>query len=339
MQYLYIVIYWCIGMGIKKVKNGWVVDIQAGGRKGKRKRKTFPTKGEAMRYEAYVITKSTKEQEWNSPAPDKRSLSELANEWFEQHGQHLEDAEHRISVINRMITDMGNPKATEMTGKEYTEYRNRRIKSGIKPSTCNHERAYLNAIFSELGKLGIWHGGNPMRTVRPLKVQEKELCFLSQSQIKTLLEALTDYPDTRMIAEVCLSTGTRWSEAETLKGEQVHSGKIHLHKTKSGKNRSIPISDDLARRIKTKETGKLFGKNCYDQFRRVMRKTGIELPDGQLTHVLRHTFASHFVMNGGHILTLKSILGHSSLAMTMRYAHLDPSHLNDAVRLNPLANV
>lgn len=57
----------------------------------------------------------------------------------------------------------------------------------------------------------------------------------------------------------------------------------------------------------------------------------------QAAHVLRHTFASHFVMNGGNILTLQKILGHSSLVMTMRYAHLSPDHLSDAVRFNPLA--
>ncbi|MFQ1065102.1 tyrosine-type recombinase/integrase [Bordetella trematum] len=55
-----------------------------------------------------------------------------------------------------------------------------------------------------------------------------------------------------------------------------------------------------------------------------------------MTHVLRHTFASHFMMNGGNILTLQRILGHSTLTMTMRYAHLAPDHLQEARRLNPL---
>jgi len=48
------------------------------------------------------------------------------------------------------------------------------------------------------------------------------------------------------------------------------------------------------------------------------------------------TFASRFVMNGGNILTLQKILGHTSLAMTMRYAHLAPDHLQDAVRFGPV---
>ncbi len=48
---------------------------------------------------------------------------------------------------------------------------------------------------------------------------------------------------------------------------------------------------------------------------------------------------SHFAMNGGNILTLQRILGHASINMTMRYAHLSPDHLQDAVRLNPLSTV
>ncbi|HBP5354615.1 TPA: integrase, partial [Pseudomonas aeruginosa] len=53
-------------------------------------------------------------------------------------------------------------------------------------------------------------------------------------------------------------------------------------------------------------------------------------------HALRHTFASHFMMNGGNILTLQKILGHSTLTMTMRYAHPSPDHLQDAVKYGPL---
>jgi site-specific recombinase XerD len=56
-----------------------------------------------------------------------------------------------------------------------------------------------------------------------------------------------------------------------------------------------------------------------------------------MTHVLRHTFASHFVMKGGNILTLQRLLGHRDLKTTMRYAHFSPDHLLEAVRLNPLA--
>ncbi len=67
-----------------------------------------------------------------------------------------------------------------------------------------------------------------------------------------------------------------------------------------------------------------------------MQRAGIETPAGQLTHVLLHTFASHFMMNGGNILVLQRILGHTDIKVTMRYAHFAPDHLSEAMLLNPL---
>lgn len=61
-----------------------------------------------------------------------------------------------------------------------------------------------------------------------------------------------------------------------------------------------------------------------------MQRAGIENPAGQLTHVLRHAFDSHFMMNGGNILVLQRILGHADIKVTMRYAHFAPEHLDDA---------
>ncbi len=56
-------------------------------------------------------------------------------------------------------------------------------------------------------------------------------------------------------------------------------------------------------------------------------------------HVLRHTFASHFMMRGGNILVLQRILGHTDIKVTMRYAHFAPEHLTEALKFNPLVNL
>lgn len=77
--------------------------------------------------------------------------------------------------------------------------------------------------------------------------------------------------------------------------------------------------------------------NSINAFGRALKAAKIELPKGQAAHVLRHSFASHFVMNGGDILTLQKVLGHSTINMTMRYSHLSEDHLSDALRRNPLA--
>lgn len=79
-------------------------------------------------------------------------------------------------------------------------------------------------------------------------------------------------------------------------------------------------------------------EHCYYAFRSALGRTKIALPDGQLSHVLRHTFASHFMMNGGNILVLQRILGHIDIKMTMRYSHFAPDHLEDVLNFNPLTN-
>lgn len=98
--------------------------------------------------------------------------------------------------------------------------------------------------------------------------------------------------------------------------------------------RSVPISKELYEET-PKKRGRLFTP-CRKKFERTFTKAGIELPTGQCTHVLRHTFASHFMMNGGNILVLIEILGHSDINMTMIYAHFAPTHLEDAVLKKPL---
>ena len=55
--------------------------------------------------------------------------------------------------------------------------------------------------------------------------------------------------------------------------------------------------------------------SCITSFRRALERTAIQLPQGQASHALRHSFARHFMMNGRNILTLQKILGHPTLAM------------------------
>ena len=71
--------------------------------------------------------------------------------------------------------------------------------------------------------------------------------------------------------------------------------------------------------------------HTYASIHRLIRRCFPNLPKGQSTHVLRHTFASHFMMNGGNILVLQRILGHSDIKITMKYSHFAPEYLDDVL--------
>lgn len=326
---------------------GWLVDIQPAGRGGKRFRKTLPTKAEALAWETWIKSQVQQSPEWKPARRDERRLSDLVELWHKHHGIHLRAGKNTHSRLKLLCNALGNPYADQLKPDAFAEYRAKRLKDGITANALNREHAYLRAVFNELKRLGLWKGENPLAKVRQFKVSERELSFLTLQQIETLLKTLAAGRciDAWLIAQICLATGARWSEAEGLRPAQVRDGAIHFTGTKSGKNRSVPVEEDLVTLLDdhlkqrygdAKEAAARYFVYSYTAFREAINQCGITLPKGQLTHVLRHTFASHFIMGGGNILVLQRILGHSSLTMTMRYAHLAPEHLQEAKALNPL---
>jgi integrase len=109
--------------------------------------------------------------------------------------------------------------------------------------------------------------------------------------------------------------------------------------TKNGEKREILINQNLRDTLKklpgridspyvfTDKEGKRFG-DVKRSFKTALRKSGIK--DFRF-HDMRHTLVSHLVMAGVDITTVKELLGHKTLTMTLRYAYLAPSHKVKAV--------
>lgn len=327
-------------MGIEQTPSGrWRVDVEP--IRGKRFRKTLKTKAEAIRFEATCRASCITTPDWSPKPKDRRKLSELCERYHALHGHTLADSPALKRLLAKLAIDLGDPVAVTFTGDVFCEFRRRSLEAGAHGKSLNNRLGYLKALFNELYRLDDIDYPNPLANVRPLRLQERPLSFLAAPQIVEILEAL-DARDTTpgigLVARVCLATGARWGEAQALTPDRVRGGVVTFANTKSRRTRSIPIDKGLeSLLLKHFKRHGLFS-NCMLTFSRVLATTSIKLPTGQATHVLRHTFASHFVMNGGNILTLQKILGHSSLAMTMRYAHLSPDHLQDALTLNPLCD-
>lgn len=270
---------------------------------------------------------------------DTRCLDELITLWYRLHGKTLSDHVRLRKKLYWISEQLGNPVASDLTSEDFAKYRERRSLE-VTTTTINREHAYLRAMFNELDRLGVVTFKNPLTKMRQFKEREKELRFLDHDEISRLLEVCKTFSNKSLIhiVRVCLATGARWGEAESLKPSQIKNNKITFLNTKSSRNRTVPINQHLFDELKAIEpvkANRMF-LSSLSTFRKAVERADIDLPKGQMTHVLRHTFASHYVMNGGNIVKLRDVLGHSEITTTMRYAHLAPDHLEETLLLNPL---
>jgi integrase len=143
---------------------------------------------------------------------------------------------------------------------------------------------------------------------------------------------------------MALHTGMRRGEIFNLKWEDVdfRTRLLRVRNSKSGEPRQIPLDETLVDTLKDLPSrfakGYVFpspqtGGRLTDvkkQFATTVSKAKLE---NFRFHDLRHTFASHLVMNGVDLVTVATLLGHSSTRMTERYSHLSPAHQTRAVKV------
>jgi len=235
---------------------------------------------------------------------------------------------------------LNDPIAQKFDVSLFSKYRQDRLQAGINVATLNRELSTLKALYRELKRLAVIDYECPFADVRKFKEKQTELRYLTKDEITRLFDSVKLSKNTSLfyVVSISLATGARWSEAEGLKLEHVRNKGFYFPDTKNGHFRFVPVDvgifDSVYRYLCVN-----FLASCYGAFRSAFKRAELSCPPGQLAHVLRHTFASHFIMNGGNIRTLQQLLGHSSLNVTMRYAHLSPNFLESARAYNPLAGM
>ncbi len=212
----------------------------------------------------------------------------------------------------------------------------------LKPATLNRYRALLSLTYSiamRNGKVA----SNPARLVRLRKENNARVRFLSDQEETTLRAKIQEvYAEGEAEFDLALNTGMRRGEQYRLRWQDVNlqTGILTIPRSKHGEKRHVPVNS--AARV---ALGKLWerrsapgyvcpgveaerSRDWRRWFERAVRRARIE---NFRWHDLRHTFASRLVMAGVDLRSVQELLGHKTINMTVRYSHLAPRHLQEAV--------
>lgn len=223
-------------------------------------------------------------------------------------------------------------------------------KAGAKPKTINNRLTVLRRMLTVAVE---WGRCAAAPKVSLMKKEPQKHRFLDFDESKRLIAAVTPLDWWRTMVLVGLRTGLRRGELLALRWEDVDlaGSLLNVQRSvwkgqekapKSGKARKVPLSVDAREALRLLPSRFLKGYVFGDGKTRLT--TG-ELQSPMITaskraelarvgwHVLRHTFASQLVMKGVSLRVVQEWMGHSTITMTERYAHLAPGFSSDAVSM------
>lgn len=216
--------------------------------------------------------------------------------------------------------------ASGLTNGALMDYRAKRRGEGVKAHTVNREFAYLRAAYEHCAR---FHG-QPLPKIdwKGLKAKEPpgRIRFLSSEEYAVLMERA--HESIRPIILCAVTTGLRKDNILTLDWKQVKLVErvIQIKRTKAGRAHSVKIGAALMAALSRTEPDKRRGKvfNLTNFRRRWMAAVKDAKLEDFRFHDLRHTFASWARIDGADLADLREALDHSTLAMTVRYAHIQP---------------
>ncbi len=219
------------------------------------------------------------------------------------------------------------------------------MRAGKSASHIRHALILVSVVWNLAAEMGVVSGENPVRNIKKPKRDDQRDRFLSKDEAARLLAALKEVSvDTHDVAVLSLFSGLRVGECLALTWADVNfeDGLIFVKDTKNKHNRHAYITAEIQemlmrRRADNPKSAVVFLKGQPDTVYAIIRKLFAEtvkalgFNDGVtdsrqkvVIHTLRHTFASWLVQMGTPLYTVSKLMGHRSLKMTERYAHLAP---------------
>jgi integrase len=300
--------------------------------------------------------------------PEDRTFADLCDHWLETRGATKRSAKDDKSICKRLREFFGDDRSLREIGVEDADaYIDEH--DDLSPKTiANHITLLITMLNYAASFREPWILRVPRFKKPKIAALGRNYSYLrSQEEIDRVLRAAKVEGDAiHMLYLAALATGMRAGELAGLEWQHVNLDarlimvqRSFAGPTKSGHARPVPILDTLlsdlrewrlrhpGRFVFTNRDGGMLDKSArafQEILHRVLDRAAFPSEtkaNGRVRryvtfHGLRHTFASHWMMNGGDVFKLQQILGHQSMAMTLRYAHLAPSAFAvDYARMGP----
>ncbi|MFA4888311.1 MAG: tyrosine-type recombinase/integrase [Candidatus Omnitrophota bacterium] len=323
-------------MGVYLKDGNWFIDYRVSGRR--KREKIGPSKALAETVLKKRKIEIAENRYLDIRREQKVKFEEMAQMYLELYSKPNKRSYHSdVDLVKTLGKHFNGMNLYEITPMLVEKFKAERAKE-VSPATVNRALACLKCMFNraiEWGKAEI----NPVMKVKLFRENNKRIRYLEKEEIKKLLDNCCEH--LRSIVIVALNTGMRKGEILNLKWRDIDFKRdiIYLYQTKNGERREVPMNEEVkSTLIKVRkviespyvfcnQNGKAYGDIKKSFFTALKKSDIIQFR----FHDLRHTFASHLVMSGVDLNTVRELMGHKSLEMTLRYSHLSPDHKKRAV--------
>jgi integrase len=251
---------------------------------------------------------------------------------------------------NHLKGPLGQKKLSDISSFTLEKLKSELTKRELAPATVKHCLVLVGEIFNKAIKWGKYKGQNPVKGVKLPTLSNRRERFLSHEEADRILTELQNVSQSvHAQALLSLHCGLRAGEIFKLKRQDLdfENGIIRIMDPKNKSPRPAYMTQAVRETLKAnlpENPGELIFKHRWNgearhnvsrTFDRTVKKLGFnkDVEDRRqrvVFHTLRHTFGSWLAIQGTPLLTIKELLGHKTLAMTERYAHLSPDVKKEA---------
>jgi integrase len=345
-------------MAVRLIKRSWWVDFRFD-HKRYRRRSPENTRAGARAYELSLCQKLARGEmiDHIADAEKEKSFEQFAKQWFAEYvipNNKFSEQRTKKYLLNAfLIPFFGKMQIAQITTRHIERYKAHEINRGVNNKTLKNRLTVLSKClvtaheWLELEK-------QPPKIKWP-KCSPSRTDYLSAEECELLLSCAQGVVYEMIFT--ALRTGMRQGELKGLQWSSIdwqsqslavrHSRcdyRKMLGSPKNNRERHIPLDIDVYEMLfkRKKGTGYVFEDVDGQPFenKRLNRRLTATCKKASIRritwHILRHTFASHLAMRGVPLTTVQTLLGHSNITTTMRYAHVAPSTLRAAIdMLNP----